>query len=226
MPTSIIPKFNPKSIILLILMLVLATALMSCRSSKHTTESTRIEHSTAHESIQTQSQRLDSLIRTIRLNADTLDIWIFSNISTSDYESTDEDHSIMLPEIVVTPKGNDTLCQLPNTKGFTSAGKTIGDLPPRIRTPTATGMQSGLHIRAVGLQTNSTLSNTSQTTDKCSQSSQEEHNTTSSESDQRTKKSIPPWLFIIPPILLIFAWCAYRNFSSIKKWIINLVLKW
>lgn len=210
--------FDPRAILLVILLLIVMTALAGCRSVKQTSSFQQEELFTAQESSQSQTFRLDSIIKTFSLNADTLDIWVYNNTYPVDKELDEAWTPNILQEIVVTPDGTDTIPSLKHASGFVTKDST-----PRIRTPTPS-KESGLHIRVVGLQHNRATQTGSQSTEKCSQSSQEEHNLTTSQSDQRELKKRPNMMIIIPialVIILLLWFFIHKNWSRIIKWFLR-----
>jgi|GEM_PF-6438318 len=212
---------DPKTIVMVVLLLIVMTALAGCRSTRQTTEYTHVGHVTAQESIQEQSFRLDSLIRSLKLSADTLDIWITQSIISFDNGRSDESSPILLREIVVTPRGNDTLAQQTKAKGSATGGKSTGGYTPRIRTPTPSGTQSSLHIRAVGLQTEKQDKEFSKSSNLDSQSSLIDSTVQTTAASSRTKEE--PWRF--HSLLLFLVILAIGGAIIVCRWR-PLLLKW
>jgi len=97
-------EHNAKVILALILLLTLAQALCSCRSSKSTVQDVNIEQSAASSTRESASMSLDSLIATLQVTADTLDIWITPAPSnTNALSSTSYSDSIGVPTAQCTP---------------------------------------------------------------------------------------------------------------------------
>lgn len=213
-------SFDPRTILLLIVSFILMAALVSCRSTKQTSIREHKELITAQESVQTQTIRLDSVIRKFSIKADTLDFWIFDNTYLFGNEFPKKWPTITIPMIDSLPDWNDSIIFRNYGKDSTKSCLTASNGVPRIRTPTAT-KQTGLHIRAVGLEQNTSSKNGTEQMEQTTQGSQKELHEESFQSDQQEKNKRPRLLPILPILLVIFVvggYIIHRNWPKIIKW--------
>lgn len=213
-------SFDPRTILLLIVSFILMAALVSCRSTKQTSVKEHKELITAQESVQTQTVRLDSVIRKFSIKADTLDFWLFDNTYLFGDEFPKSWSPFTIPKMDSLPNWEDSIIFRNYASDSTKSCLTAKNGIPRIRTPTAT-KQTGLHIRAVGLEQNTSSKNGTEQVEQTSQSSQKELHEESSQSDQQEKNK-RPWLLILLPIILeigfLLAIYIHCKWPKIIKW--------
>lgn len=195
-------------------------ALVSCRSTKQTSVKEHKELITAQESVQTQTIRLDSVIRKFSIKADTLDFWLFDNTYLFGDEFPKKWPTITIPMIDSLPDWNDSII-------FRNYGRDSAKGCPRNiqHSPTLSPPKGGrgvsVHIRAVGLEQKTSSQNGTEQVERTSQSSQKELHEESSQSDQQEKNK-RPWLLILLPIILeigfLLAIYIHCKWPKIIKW--------